>query len=361
MPIPRILHIDTGLQFRGGQRQLHLLSDRLRQIGIMQLVATPGGSEIMKRIKDISTLALSDHSLIRKLMPGLLKKAILSEEISVVHAHDSEAHTLGLVLKKWKPQLKLVVTRRVVFQPSGVVSRRLKYLGRVDKYIAISKAVAASLQKIGVAESKIEIIPSGLDIGSICGQTRDESVIADFDISSKRMIITAGAMTREKDFVTAFRAVSILSEKYPDVVLIVLGDGPERPGLERLIGDLKLDNIRLMGYHEPMAPIFKACDLFLLTSLSEGLNTSAIEAAACGLPLVVSDVGGLPEIAEQDYNGILCQPGDPKAFALAMEDLLNDESKRNRLSGNSIDKSRRFDIRETSQKIENIYKRLIDD
>jgi glycosyltransferase involved in cell wall biosynthesis len=148
-------------------------------------------------------------------------------------------------------------------------------------------------------------------------------------------------------------------EKAGGVGLIILGEGPERRRLEKIIGGSAPGRVQLPGYREPMAPIFKACDLFLLTSTSEGLNSSAIEAAACGLPLVVSNVGGLPEIAEQEYNGILCPPGRPEIFAEAILNLVQDDEKRRRMAENSARKSEKFDIASATSQIVDFYKSLL--
>jgi glycosyltransferase involved in cell wall biosynthesis len=356
---PAILHIDTGRTFRGGQRQLLLLSERLGKNEIRQAIACPQDSELFRRIEGIPIVGLSNHSLIRKLFPNTLYGAVRTHGINLIHAHDSEAHTLGVHLKRKYPQVKLIVTRRVIFPPSGALSRRIKYRKYVDCFIAISRAVAESLMKIGIEENRITIIPSALDIESIKNTPADDSVWAHAEAGHGFVIVTAGALTAEKDFATAIRAVSEASRKMDGIQLVILGEGPEREKLKRIISADGLDYIRLMGHCEPMAPIFKACHLFLLTSTSEGLNSSAIEAAACGLPLVVSDVGGLPEIAEHEYNGVLCRPGQPEQFADAIADLLKNEGKRNLMAENSVRKSEQFDIEQAAAKTVGLYHRKL--
>lgn len=355
MSIPRILHIDTGRAFRGGQRQLILLAQRLAARGISQVIACPRESALSRRLDDLPIVPLSRHSLARKLILRPLKQALRRHDITVIHAHDGEAHTLGILLKKSHPDLKLVVTRRVIFPPSGAVSRRLKYRRHVDRYIAISRAVARSLTDAGVDEASITVIPSGLDLERISRTGADSTLRAGMPETCTRLVVTAGALTREKDFVTAVRAVALTGQKLPGIGLLILGEGPEKSRLAREITRLKLAEVRLMGHREPVAPIFKACDLFLLTSTSEGLNSSAIEAAACGLPLVVSDVGGLPEIVEHQYNGMLCPPGAPEAFAEAIVAVLADEGRRRKMSAHAVSVAGRFDIAQVAEKVAAVY------
>jgi 1,4-alpha-glucan branching enzyme len=174
-----------------------------------------------------------------------------------------------------------------------------------------------------------------------------------------RVIVTAGALTREKDMGTAIKAYSLAAKKIGDPGMLIMGEGPERRRLERLGNTLKAGRLVFAGYREPTAPIYKASHLFLLTSTSEGLNTSAIEAAACGLPLVVSDVGGLREIAEHGYNGLLCPPGDPERFAEAIVEIYRDEAMRAFMAEQSMKRAARFDIDDTAKKTVEVYRRVL--
>jgi glycosyltransferase involved in cell wall biosynthesis len=359
MGSPVVLHIDTGRTFRGGQRQLLLLSERLKESGVRQIIACPHNSQLSKRIKDIPVVDLSDHSLIRKMSCGSLIRTIDEYAVNIVHAHDSEAHSLGIRIKIKHSEIRLVVNRRVVFTPSGRISRRFKYRRYVDQYIAISRAVAESLRDIGVHEESISVIPSGLDISKIISTPPDNYIKAEQSNRGKFIMISAGALTSEKNFETAIKTAQMVKKTAPEVVLVILGDGPEKSRLKDLAVKESIRNVRFLGHREPMAPIFKACDLFLLTSISEGLNSSAIEAAACGLPLVVSNVGGLPEIAEKGYNGLLCEPGRPESFAKAILDLYKDPEVRKKMAGNSISKAKHFDIERSVQKTVQLYNRLL--
>lgn len=338
-----------------------LLTRYLNRSGITQTVACPAKSELNERISDIAVFGLSDKSLIRKLHPGAIKRAIEKYRVNILHAHDSEAHTLGVVARKSNPEIRLVVSRRVTFPPSGALSRKYKYSSPVDHYIAVSRAVAEGLYDIGIDKKAVAVIPDGLEMSEIHKYPKDTRILNEFQGNVEHVVVTAGALTEEKDFETAVQAVRMVTERIPDVGLIILGEGPQRRRLERIIDDSRLNNVILAGHREPLAPIFKACDLFLMTSTSEGLNSSAIEAAACGLPLVVSRVGGLPEIAEDDYNGVLCQPRHPEDFAGAIVSLLENEQKRKQMGENSARKAKPFDIRLTATKTLELYNSLLAD
>jgi glycosyltransferase involved in cell wall biosynthesis len=229
----------------------------------------------------------------------------------------------------------------------------------VDKFISVSNAVGLGLIEAGVEKDRIKIIYSSLDINDIKNNSDFWDVPDHIREKCNRLIVSAGALTEEKDFFTAIKAVSDAGKKVSGIGLLILGEGPQRSKLERFIIESKLENIFLMGHIEPMAPIFKKCELFLLTSISEGLNNSAIEAAACGLPLVTSNIGGLPEIAFENENGLLCKPGDYKGFAEAIIKVLSDKDIRNRMGHKSSEISDRFNIVENVQKISDLYKRML--
>ncbi|MCP4570433.1 MAG: glycosyltransferase family 4 protein [FCB group bacterium] len=359
--IPKILHIDTGSKYRGGQRQVHLLARHMARVGIEQAIACPSGCELSRRVDNIPLVELSAGSLARKLRLRPLREAILKYSINIVHAHDSEAHTIGLLLKARNPSLKLIVHRRVVFPPSSRFSGHLKYRGNVDCYIAISQAVAQSLLAAEVNEEIIEVISSGLDLEEIRRNSGDGFDPGDRIRKFKYLIVSTGSLTKEKDFPTAIRTMERVSGEIPEAALLILGEGPMDKKLVEMIVGRQLTNVHLLGHRETPAPIYAAADLFLVTSTSEGLNSSAIEAAACGLPLIASKVGGLPEIAEQNFNGTLCYPGQPESFAEAIIDLLRDKEKRKRMSANSIKKSAFFDIDRTGKKTIDLYHSLLVD
>lgn len=355
---PAVLHIDTGRLFRGGQRQLFMLSKRLRAMGVDQTVAVPGGSELAARIDDIPIVEISDSPIVRIFRLQKLKKAVLSGKANIIHAHDSHAHTLGVFLKRWRPDLKFIVSRRVIFPPKGA-ARQMKYGEGVDRFIAVCGAAKISLEKIGITPGKINIIHSGVDLAAIGAAKTDKAFVESRLPGIQSVVVTAGALTEEKDMVTALRAFALVAAEMSSAGMIVLGDGPQMARLNRLKSELRLDRLVLAGHREPLAPIFKACQVFLVTSVSEGMNNAAIEAAACGLPLVVSNVGGLPEIAEQENNGFLCPPGDPERFAAAVVEFIRDGALRERMAAGSIQKAAQFDISVTAEKTMEVYKRVL--
>lgn len=331
----------------------------LNQAGIQQALAVPGASPLFDRLNGIPKIKLWNNNFARHFFPGRLIDFIHNNPVNIIHAHDSEAHSIGITLKKACPHLKLIVSRRVVFPPSSSLSSRFKYRRHVDKYIAVSHAASDVLARHGIDQSKITTIHSAIDIDGIQNIEPDATVINPILERFPRLIATAGALTSEKDFPTAIQTIASLRVKFPDVALVVLGEGPERPALESLISGQGIKNAFLLGHHEPMAPILKLCRAFLLTSTSEGLNNSVIEATACGLPAVVSNVGGIPEIIDNGVNGYLCPPGDTSSFATALTSLLTDEELYSTMSENAVRLAGHFNMAELCRKTVDVYNSVL--
>jgi 2-deoxystreptamine N-acetyl-D-glucosaminyltransferase/2-deoxystreptamine glucosyltransferase len=137
----------------------------------------------------------------------------------------------------------------------------------------------------------------------------------------------AGRLTAQKALGDALAAVA----RVEDVSLVVLGDGPERPGLERRSAELGLTGrVRFLGAgtREDVVRLFRAVDAALLTSAWENLPHTVLEALAVGTPVIATAVGGVPEVVRDGENGLLVAPGDVEALAAAIERLLGDDSLR---------------------------------
>jgi glycosyltransferase involved in cell wall biosynthesis len=144
-------------------------------------------------------------------------------------------------------------------------------------------------------------------------------------------LITVGRLKSPKDFPTLVRAVASLRPDAFDELLVV-GDGPDRGALAGEVSSLGLDGrIRLLGERADVAALLAGADIFVLSSRSEGLPLSVIEAMAAGLPVVASAVGGLHELVVDGETGLLVRPGDPAALAEALRRLVADRDCRRQL------------------------------
>ncbi|MEK7832319.1 MAG: glycosyltransferase, partial [Acidobacteriota bacterium] len=138
-------------------------------------------------------------------------------------------------------------------------------------------------------------------------------------------------VNRVKDVVRVFARV----RRTMPAVLLMIGDGPERDDAERESRDLGVaGDVRFLGRIDAVAPLLQQSDLFLLPTQTESFGLAALDALACGVPVVGSRAGGLPELIRDGVEGILCDPRDPDALAGAIRRCLEDAGLRRRLAGN---------------------------
>jgi len=135
-------------------------------------------------------------------------------------------------------------------------------------------------------------------------------------------VVSVGRLAHPKDFVTLVRACARLE---PGLTrLTIVGDGGDRGAVETAIAETGLEGVRMLGERDDVLEHVAASDVFVLSSLSEGLPMSVLEAMAAGLPLVLTRVGGTPELVTEGENGRLVPPGDPVALADAIDGLARD-------------------------------------
>jgi glycosyltransferase involved in cell wall biosynthesis len=145
-------------------------------------------------------------------------------------------------------------------------------------------------------------------------------------------VIQVARLDYLKDHVTAIRTVGRVVRQIPDVRLLLVGEGPERPAIEAQVEQVGLtEQVRFLGLRKDVERLLQAADLFLLTSISEGIPLTVIEAMAAGLPVVSTRVGGVPEVVEDGMTGLLAPSRDDEALALAILKLAADPTLRTRL------------------------------
>ncbi|OGD63380.1 hypothetical protein A2160_02765 [Candidatus Beckwithbacteria bacterium RBG_13_42_9] len=156
----------------------------------------------------------------------------------------------------------------------------------------------------------------------------------------KKMILAVGSLVKAKDYLTLIKAMWMLKQRKFDIRLIIVGEGPEREKMEQSIAEYQLNNaVNLVGSlpYQKMPLIFAAADLFVISSTHEGLPRSLMEAALVGKPIVSTDVGGVKALIKNRQSGLLVKQKNPSHLAAAIEELLADEEKAERL-GRSVKK-----------------------
>ena len=342
----RILHVDSGREWRGGQRQVFLLARGQRERGHEPLVVAATDAPLLHRLRSAGLAASgvrmrADWDVVAA---RRLRALIGTWRPDIVHAHDARAHALALGALIGKRALPLVVTRRVAFVPRG----RLKYGERVARFIAISHAVRDALQRGGVPASRIDIVYSGVPIPHV-GAPRDWRAERGWSADSV-LCGVVGAMTAEK----GVRLLAEIGVHLPEALrtqarLVLLGG--QATASESLGG---VETFRA-GFVDEIHGAMSGLDMLWHPSSAEGLGTAVIDAMALRVPPVAFAVGGLPELILEGETGLLVPAGDVTAFSTAVARLLGDEALRRRLGSAGPARAAEFSVRRMIDGTEHTY------
>ena len=204
--------------------------------------------------------------------------------------------------------------------------RTLEALKAADGIIAVSADLRRRMIQAGIDGSKIEVIYDGVDRDMFCPGSCDEARTQLGVASAARVILFIGNLVKVKGIDVLIEAFGLLQSDCPDAICYLIGHGKLRRSLERQIKKKQLGaKIRLLGGrpHAELPNWYRAADLFVLPSHSEGVPCVLLEAAACGTPFVASSVGGIPEISHLGSNRLV-PPGDPQMLRDAMQQMLSD-------------------------------------
>ncbi len=326
------LHIDTSRTWRGGQRQVLLTVLGLRERGHRAvLVAHPEGELAARASEGHDLIRLAPRTEVDLHAGWKLSRIIKDLRPEIVHAHDPHAvalASLALSFGTGRASPGLVASRRVAFHLKGHAFSRWKY-HQVDCFIAASHAIHQMLVEDGVDPTRVVTVYEGIDIERVEAEPT-ANIHAEFWLPTHAPVVGAvGALTQEKGHKYLIDAASLVVREVPDARFVILGEGDLRPSLERHIKELHLDkHVLLPGFRADILAFVRAFDLFVMSSLQEGLGTSLLDAMAAGKAIVATETGGIPEVVAPGETGLLVPVRDHRALAKAIAQLLKDADKR---------------------------------
>jgi len=354
------LHIDSAKTWRGGQQQVLYLAERLKDYD--NLIACPPQGSLAEKAKamGLKVLPVDMYGEWDLIAVCRLKKIIRDNSIEIVHLHSPHAHSLGLLAARSAGNCKVVLSRRVDFHIRRNILSRLKY-SKVDRIIAISERVKKVLVADGLPGEKIDVIYSGVDLKKF-QNVKGNYLIAELGLNRHKLRVgNIAALAWHKDHTTLIEAARIVVDKFPGVIFLIVGEGSLRREIEILIRKFDLqEKVKLLGFRQDIPAILSILDLFVLSSSWEGLGTSLLDAFASKLPVVATNVGGIPEIVRDGVNGILVPPGNPGALAGAIICLLKNRDLARQMAEEGFRLVReKFSIEKMVEETRKIYDRLV--
>ncbi|MCW9088642.1 MAG: glycosyltransferase family 4 protein [Gammaproteobacteria bacterium] len=312
-------HVNLAAGFRGGERQTELLIRELSARGFEQIAVVRKESDLGDRLADVKGLK------IRRICKPYILGVGAARGCDLLHAHEAKASQYTYWVRRLLG-IPYVITRRVPRVPGSNPLTRAVYRN-ASAVIALSQAIKASMLQHN-PELNVQIIPS---MSAQLPVNADAVDALRERFAGKFLIGHIGALVNyHKGQQYLIEAARKLATKYPQMHFIFLGRGKDEAWFRELAQGL--DNITFEGFVDNVGDYLEVFDLFAFPSLQEGLGSILLDAMRAKLPVVASNVDGIPDLIHQGRNGLLVPVCGSQALEQAIERLYRDEALRKELS-----------------------------
>jgi L-malate glycosyltransferase len=295
-----------------------------------------------------------------------LSKAFRREEIELVQAHQYTPYFYSTMARFLYRRPPILFTEHGRHFPDVRRAKRVfvnrRILAKRDRVVAVGEAVRRALiDNEGLPAARIGVIYNGIVLpeSPLSAQER-QAVRQEMGVGADDFVVLMVArLDPLKDHATAILAAEAARRRIPDLRLVLIGDGPERPRIESLVRERSLqERVRFLGLRNDVSRLWAGADIALLSSISEGIPLTILEAMASWLPVVSTNVGGVGEVIVDGENGLLAPSRDAEALAGQLIRLAVDSDLRKRLAASG---RRRVEETFGQDRMMNSYRRLFND
>lgn len=359
----KILHLSSERTWRGGEQQIAYLIEESLKKGIEIIVACRIGSEfeaycLQQQLKHISLPFKGQFSL--STVFGI-KKICKKEKIDFVHCHSSHSHALAVWAAVIGNKTPIILSRRVDFPIKKNRISQFKYNhSNIKSIICVSHAIEEIIKPDIKNTSIVTTVHSGIDVHKFDAYTNTQKLHQEYQLPTKTKIIgNISALAPHKDYYTFIDTAEKVIATTENTYFFAIGDGPEGENLKTYADTKDLKNRFIFtGFRTDIQEIIKELDVFLMTSTTEGLGTTQLDAMSCGLPIVATKAGGIPEIVHHKKTGLLANIKDSDGLADNILTLLADQTLYNQITVEQLSFVQQFSKEQTAAKTINIYQSL---
>jgi glycosyltransferase involved in cell wall biosynthesis len=330
----KILHVETGRHLYGGSLQVKYLIEGLANEGVNNTLVCERSSPLAQAVGASADKTYPevmkgdlDFSFIRR-----LKMIIQQEQADLVHLHSRRGCDILGGIAARLAGVPAILSRRVD-NPESRLAVGFKYR-LYHQVVTISQAIRCVLASEGVPLKKIACVPSAVDCDHYTPASDCAWFHQEFDLTHQDVVIGVIAQLIERKghrFLLA--ALPQLFNIYPHIKVLFFGRGPLQESLQEQIDAAGWqERVRLVGFRDDLDRVMPNLDLLAHPAEMEGLGVSLLQAAASGVPIVASAVGGIPEIVRHGMTGLLVAPADPGALECAIDQLLAQPDKREQMA-----------------------------
>jgi len=330
----RLMHIVLSLNIGGLERVvINLLKGLDPEIytQILCCLEEPGALIHEVNRLGVKTISLKKGKGIDYLLLAKLAKVIRQEKIDIIHSHNPTPYFYGVLSGKLAGVPVIIHTRHGRNTPK---SKREIYLRRflscmTDRIVAVSNdSMDAAINREKIPSRKVVTIFNGIDIEryrpniDVVSKKKELGIL-----DSDQVIGIVARLSSEKDHSTLLDAFRIVLGNKKNIKLVIVGDGNLRGELQQKAQAISVgENTVFLGERHDVPDLLAVFDLFVLSSLTEGISLTLLEAMAAGLPVVATDVGGNAEVVMDSRTGLIVPPADPRSMANAILKIIRNSS-----------------------------------
>ncbi len=296
-----------------------------------------------------------------------IRNILKNNNINIIHSHDFKSNMYGF-LASVNLGIRRVLTAGGTTRDS-LLKKFYMYVDETftykcfDNIIAVSREIHDRLRKRNIGAGKIIIIENGIDSSLYDLEFNEKYIYDPLPVDGKKKVFAViGRLFPDKGHRYFLQAFSELNKKYPTSIALIIGDGPLDEEIGKQVMNLKLEgNVFLCGVRQDMKNIYNNIDCLVIPSLTEGLPYVLLEAMLCRVPVLATDVGGIPGLVTNEKTGYLVPPGDVESLKIGMEKMLDNPEKSEEMAENAYNLvMEKYSAKRMVDHIGRVYNSLVD-
>lgn len=360
----KVLHLSSERSWRGGEQQIAYLIDHLVSQGVDVAVAARRGSAFAKWCASqnipCTEMDFANGFDVRTALG--IKRLGNSFNADIVHVHSGKAHSLAYLASRLGMKQPIVVHRRVDFELSSSALKLRKFNATaVVRILCVSNAIANIVKPRLQNPDKVSTVYDGVDFERFdrFGKTGYLHQALGID-PSKMLVANISALAPHKDYPTYIETAAKTLQTRDDVHFLAVGAGDQGPKLKELVRKLAIEaHFTFTDFRDDIPHLLQEVDVFMMTSKTEGLGSSIIDAMYSRLPVVATRAGGIPELVVDGATGLLFDSGDVEGLHSGLNRLLDDEALRKEMGAKGAERSMLFSKAHMAESVLQTYKQIL--
>ncbi len=359
-----VLHLSSEKTWRGGEQQIAYLIEESLKAGVTCHVACRKNTpfEAWCESKKIPFIALPFANEFDLFTASKIKNYCLQHKIDLVHAHSAHSHAVSVWASLMGNKTPIILSRRVDFPVKNNVLSRFKYnYPGIKRIICVSEKIREVMMPALKRPEVCVTVHSGIDLQRFANSRNTGKLHREFNLPPDQPLIgNISAIAEQKDYFTFVNTAERLLQSGLQATFFIIGDGPMRAEIEAYVKQKNLrEHIIFTGFRNDIPEILPELDIFLITSQTEGLGTTILDAFACKVPVVATKGGGIPEIVKDEETGLLAEIHDAQNLTNQVIRIFKEPALRDFLTQNAYRFLQHFRKEVTAQRTLEVYREVL--